>query len=289
MPANQTFSFTGGTNVVQTGTFLVQGTLNVQNSATLEVEGGLTINGSGSLSTSSNSTLDVSGNLLGNITSAADFNPLGTVMLNSAAGTGNPPQLLEAMSQDLGNVAAGYSNNFAYGTLELTANTYVELVDNAANSPGNAPEAIYVNTLIVPAGATLNLDGLHVYAHTEQINGTIVNGGAVVSGEVYDDANDNGSLDTGDTGLCGLDGRSDEYVDQLDLHDDHRLERTVLLDRHHRRNLHALGGRPVRVRPKLPPHLRARTPSPSRRARRSTIRISGTKRRRRSAAPCSTT
>lgn len=167
------------------------------------MEGGLTINGAGSLSTSSNSTLDVSGNLVGNTTNAAAFNPLGTVILDSAQGTVNPPQLLEAMSQDLGNVSAGFNSNFAYSTLELTANTYVELVDNSANSPGNAPEAVYVNDLIVPAGATLDLDGLQVYAHTKQINGTIVNGGAVVSGEVYDDANDNGSLDTGETGLSG--------------------------------------------------------------------------------------
>ena len=51
-------------------------------------------------------------------------------------------QLLEAMSQDLGNIAAGFNDNFAYGTLKLTANTYVELVDKAANSPGSTPEAV---------------------------------------------------------------------------------------------------------------------------------------------------
>ena len=84
--------------------------------------------------------------------------------------------LLEAMSQDLGNIAAGFSSNFAYGTLKLTANTYVELVDNAANSPGGVPNAIYVNTLNVPSGATLNLNGLHLYAQTEQISGTITGG-----------------------------------------------------------------------------------------------------------------
>ena len=116
------------------------------------------------------------------------------MILDSASGTSNPPQLLEAMSQDLGNVAAGFNQNFAYSTLELTANTYVELVDDAANSPGNTPEALYVNDLIVPAGATLNLDGLHLYVHTEQINGTDRVGGAVVSGEVYDDVNGSGSL-----------------------------------------------------------------------------------------------
>ncbi|MGP0064470.1 MAG: beta strand repeat-containing protein, partial [Isosphaeraceae bacterium] len=179
------------------------GSLVETGNAPMNVDGALTINGQGGLSVSTNSTLQVSGNLLGNTTNAAGFNPIGTVVLDSASGTGNPPQLLEAMSQDLGNVAAGFNQNFAYGTLQLTANTFVELVDNADNAPGGTPEALYVNDLIVPAGATLNLDGLHLYARTEQISGTLIVGGAVVSGEVYDDANGNGSLDSGESGLSG--------------------------------------------------------------------------------------
>jgi RHS repeat-associated protein len=190
-------TYANGTNYPQGGTDVTTG------GATVNVQGGLTINGLGGLSVSTNSILEVSGNLLGNTTNAAGFNPLGTVVLDSANGTNNAPQLLEAMSQDLGNVAAGFNDNFAYGILELTANTYVELVDNAANSPGDTPEALYVKDLIVPAGATLNLDGLHLYVQTEQINGTIVAGGAVVSGEVYDDVNDNGTLDSGEPGLVG--------------------------------------------------------------------------------------
>ena len=179
-------------------------------------------------------------------------------MLDSGNGTSNPPQLLEVMSQDLGNTSAGFDQNFAYSTLELTANTYVELVDNAANSPGDTPEALYVNDLIVPAGATLNLDGLNLYAQTEQINGTIIAGGASVSGEVYDDANDNGSLDTGETGPLGLDGRSDEYRDQLGLHHDHQRQRPVLLDRNRRGYVHPVRGLAARVRPdptRFPGHL----------------------------------
>ena len=121
-------------------------------------------------------TFDISGNLLGDTTNADGFNPAGTVVFDLATGTTNPPQQLEVMSQDLGNVAAGFINNFAYGTLELTTNGYVELVDDAVNSPGDTPKAFYVNTLIVPAGATLNLNGLHVYANSMQIKGTITGG-----------------------------------------------------------------------------------------------------------------
>ena len=138
-------------------------------------KGGLTLNGQGGLSVATNATLDVSGGLLGNTTNAGGFNISGTVVFDGT-GTSSSPQLLEAMSQDLGNISAGFSDNFAYNTLELTANTYVELVDNAANSPGNTPEAVYVNTLIVPAGATLNLNGLHLYANTSEIKGTITGG-----------------------------------------------------------------------------------------------------------------
>ncbi len=176
VPASQTFTFPSGTTTVNTGTLLDQGNMSVQGKATLNIQGDLTINGEGALSVSSNATLDVSGNLLGNTTNAAGFSLLGTVVLDSGNGTSNPPQQLEAMSQDLGNVAAGFIQNFAYNTLSLTANTYVELVDDSPNSPGGTPEAVYVNTLNVPAGATLNLNGLHLYANTDNIKGTITGG-----------------------------------------------------------------------------------------------------------------
>ena len=202
VPAGQTLTFPSGTTTINTGTVPDLGSLSVEGSATLIIKGNLTLSGQGGLSVASNSTLDVSGNLLGNTTNAAAFAPLGTVALDGT-GTSSSPQLLEAMSQDLGDGPAGFNNNFAYGTLELTANTYVELVDNAANSPGDAPQALYVNDLIVPAGATLNLDGLNLYVHTEQVKGTIISGGAVVSGEVFNDLNDDGTLDNGDPGLSG--------------------------------------------------------------------------------------
>ena len=38
------------------------------------------------------------------------------------------------MSADLGGVQAGFVKNFAYGTISLTANTSVELVDQSANT-----------------------------------------------------------------------------------------------------------------------------------------------------------
>ena len=73
-------------------------------------------------------------------------------MTLAGTGTAAAPQLFEAMSDDLGNVAAGFHNNFAYGALALANNTYVQLVDNAHNSAGTGAEAVYAGSLNVPGG-----------------------------------------------------------------------------------------------------------------------------------------
>ena len=91
------------------------------------------------------------------------------------------------MGQDLGNVMAGFTHNFVYGSLSLSGGTYVRLVDNAHNATGAQPEALYVGTLLVPAGTTLDLNGLHVYAHQTQVLGTVV-GGTINSGGRYSHA-----------------------------------------------------------------------------------------------------
>ena len=145
--------------------------LALTNSGNVEVDSGtlaltgssVTVNGYGSLATQPAATLSITGNLLGSTQQADLFSPEGTLLLNGS-GNASSPQLLEVMSQDLGNVESGFTNNFAYGTIALGSNTYVQLVDNAHNSSGNGPEAIYVNALIVPSGTTLDLNGFHLYA-----------------------------------------------------------------------------------------------------------------------------
>jgi YD repeat-containing protein len=113
-------------------------------------------------------------NLLGGTQNANLFSP-GSILLNGN-GSAAFPQLLEAMSQDVGASSSGFANNFGYGTLALGNSTYVQLVDQARNSASAAPEALYADTLIVPAGTTLDLNGLHCYARLARINGTVVNG-----------------------------------------------------------------------------------------------------------------
>jgi RHS repeat-associated protein len=171
----------GGTINVELGTFTDQGTLQVASGEVLST-GSLTVNGSGLLAVSPASTLKVSGNLLGNTQNAAGFNPQGTVEFDSGTGTSGPPQELEAMSADLGLVQAGFVNNFAYGTISLTTGTSVELVDLSHNTSTSSPEAVYADELIVPSGATLNLNNLDFYVQKTQITGIIVGGTLVLGG-----------------------------------------------------------------------------------------------------------
>ena len=146
------------------------------NSGTLNLSSGsVNTNGSNILATQAATTLALTGNLLGTTTVQSNFSPFGTVLLDGA-GTASAPQQIEAMSSDLGPVAAGFINNFAYGKLSLGANTNVKLVDTVPNSSGSGPEAVYVDTLVVPLGTTLNLNGLHLYTRADLIKGTVTGG-----------------------------------------------------------------------------------------------------------------
>jgi hypothetical protein len=110
---------------------------------------------------------------LGNTRNSSQYTPQGNLIFTSGTNS------LEVMSRDLGNVAAGYVNNFAYGSISLQSGVRVNLVDQYTNSSGTPPEVLYVNSLIVPSGSTLNVNGLHVYTRLTQISGTI--SGGVVS------------------------------------------------------------------------------------------------------------
>ena len=80
------------------------------------------------------------------------------------------------MSADIGAAQAGFVNNFAYGTISLTAALRSNWLTSRHNTTSGKPEAVYANELIVPSGATLNLNNLHLYVRGDQIGGTIVGG-----------------------------------------------------------------------------------------------------------------
>ena len=138
-------------------------------------QGTLEVDGLGYLASQPAGTLAVGGNLIGSTTdnSLAQFN--GSVKF-AGSGKAASPQLFEVMGQDLGPIALGFTNNFADASVAVAAGTYVRLVDNADNAPGSGAEALYVNSLSVASGSTLDLNSLHVYTRNAQITGSVING-----------------------------------------------------------------------------------------------------------------
>jgi RHS repeat-associated protein len=173
----------------------------------LSFPGGVAVNGAGALVNDPAGTVVIpTRDLLGSTTNADSFALRGRTFFgdNNAFNTLH----LEVMSADLGPVAAGFTHNFAYGTLEDDVfRTTLQLVDQSDNAPGAGPEALYVESLIVDHGATLDLNGLHVYARATQIDGTVV-GGAVT---LVPDSGPIG-FGTATAGTIGQAGEVDEWT-----------------------------------------------------------------------------
>ena len=176
LASDETYTTTPGANTtVYAGTLEERGVLAIPDNTSINVRGSLAVDGLGILALTPAAILYLSGNLSGDTTDGDKYAPLGTVQFDRGAGVGSP-QTLEAMSADLGASQLGFRKNFAYGTISLTGNTYLQLVDQARNSTGTGAEAVYADELVVPAGATVDLNGLHLYVRGMQVGGTILNG-----------------------------------------------------------------------------------------------------------------
>jgi len=99
------------------------------------------------------------------------------------------PQLLEVAGIDIGSTAAGWTDNFVFGTLEIGSSaTYVQLVDSFDNSADCLGgyceiwnrEALYVDNLVLDAGTVLDLAGLNLYV----LGNFTDNGGSILNGTV---------------------------------------------------------------------------------------------------------
>ena len=124
----------GGTLVIDPNAFVNQGTIEASGSDTLAISASASVNGTARLTTSLTGTITITGSLLGNVQNPVLYTPEGTLIFNGSGA----PQLLETMSADDGAVASGFVNNFAYGTIALANNAYVQLVDLSSNTASGA-------------------------------------------------------------------------------------------------------------------------------------------------------
>ena len=94
----------------------------------------------------------------------------------AGSGTATNPQTLEVLGRDLGPVNSGFQDNFKLANVTVGSSNYVKLVDAADNSPGASAEALYVDSLNIVSGSTLDLNGLKLYTRLARVDGTVVGG-----------------------------------------------------------------------------------------------------------------
>jgi len=102
-------------------------------------------------------------------------------------GTGNSSvNFFEVAGQDLGAVLDGFTSNFHLKALTIggAGTATVKLVNDFVNYSGTLPstyaEALYVHTLLINSGSTLDLNNFHLYCGTFTNNGTVLNGSVTV-------------------------------------------------------------------------------------------------------------
>jgi YD repeat-containing protein len=173
---------------------------------TLDVAGSIAADDDRTLVVQPTARLELTGNLLGDAQQTNRFSPSGTLVFKGT-GNGITPQFFEIMSPHLGDVDAGFAGQFAVAALILANNTYVRLVDLSDNSPGGGGEALYVNAVVVPAGCTLDLNGLPLYARATQISGAVLGGTITI-------LPDSGPLTSGTPAVAALvvPGELDEWT-----------------------------------------------------------------------------
>ena len=222
-------SFVIGDYLNNGATTIVNGALSVDGTLTNNgtIIGDLTQGGGRSahfnlgLSINGDLTLDVNASLImpsadfgieiaGNFDAAVNSNTQldvadATLQLNTTPAVG--PQSLEVMSVDIGPDPAGLdrtiANHYPIGTLRIgPMDTTVNIIDNHDNAnDGQAScEAIYVDTLIIEAGATLNTNGCPIYYVTLVLDGNVDDAGNLVQiqGGLLGDMNCDGALDFDD-------------------------------------------------------------------------------------------
>ena len=166
--ANGTYTISGGTLEVDSE-LAVSGEFNfASSSAHVVVKDKLAFETGSTFTAVPDATIHMTGSAFQNeSTNSANLAGLGNLKLIFEGGTEDVDPF-EAAGEDVGAVAGGFvTANFLLDTLQLggTAAGKIQLVDDYDNqddgSLGN--EAVYVNNLIMNAGATIDLNGLNLY------------------------------------------------------------------------------------------------------------------------------
>ncbi len=165
-------------------------------SALLIIDGELLLSGAGQFSSGLNSLSEgtaataTSGvHLRGNFNNQGVFPSLFDWTNGSLRLEGSSPQVFEVAGLDIGPSRDAFGttlptlfdnqphSNFSIGVLEVAASTSVTFVNEKVNTAGAGAclEALYVDTLVLEAGATVTMDDVNVFYNTLVDNGATIN------------------------------------------------------------------------------------------------------------------
>jgi hypothetical protein len=163
--ASSTLELSGGSMTV--GSLSVSGTMKISQAAAR-----ITVTSDGAFTSSSiftavaGSALHMQGSSF-SVQGTSETAMAGLANLNLIVEGGAANVLaFEVAGRDLGAVADGWTNNFVLGTLTLggTASGSIKLTNWYSNNAGwSGKEALYVENLVLNAGAVVDLGGLNLY------------------------------------------------------------------------------------------------------------------------------
>lgn len=168
-----------GTLILQAGGalnipgFRTKGGIQVDAGADWMVDPSVRLDETGYASAAPLGILRVTGDFGGSTIQKGAFQFGGTLVFQGG-GSQSEPRLLEAMGADQGNSFPLNNGNFYIEKLELANSTYVKLIDQFENSNEPGADALYLGTLVVPYGCTLDLNGVQVYAKNLIVDGTVL-------------------------------------------------------------------------------------------------------------------
>ena len=159
------------------GNVVNNGTLSLVNPSTAIVTGTLTLGAAGVVSmTRAEDMLLLRGDFINASTNNMDFNTrYATLVFGGAtplSGAGAVTNSFEVAGVNIGPTMAGFNNNFAVGTLNIT--NHIQFVNNINNGGGlGTNEALYVDVLHLFSGATIKLSQLTIYVGTSFIDDVV--------------------------------------------------------------------------------------------------------------------
>jgi len=156
-------------------------------------------------------------------------NPNNFNVVNATIEMKGAAQTFEMMSTDFGAVEDGFDqSNFTIGSLQIASGSTLQLVDAHDNSEGGSNETMYVDSITIQAGATLLTNGMVVYTHQAQLDGSVDDeGNIIIIEENPADLNGDGIVNVHDILMligawgpcpdCSADINNDDVVNIHDL------------------------------------------------------------------------